>query len=129
MMIIATIEEKSKVVAGFMGAELDITCAHYDECDVDPTKGTNNPGYRRYDQMEYHSSFEWLMPVIRKCRDINKKSEKGLFNDPTNNLRAQVMYERVEAHLLDLHVLSTFNAVFQMIDWYNKTIRDEYKAN
>lgn len=120
-----TIDEKSIVIADFMAVRKNEDGTYeFPEFGFIRTNGEFMTKFYP-ERFKYHSSFDWLMPAIRKCRDINKKSEKGLFNDPTNNLRAQVMYEIVEAHLLDLHALATFNAVFEMIDWYNKTIEDE----
>jgi hypothetical protein len=64
-------EENNKLISEFMGAELDDYCAHYDECKINPTliKGVN-PNWREYDKMEYHISWDWLMPVVEKIMDL-----------------------------------------------------------
>lgn len=100
------------MIAEFMGAELDITCAHYDECNVDPTKGSVNPGYRRYDAMEYHTSWDWLMPVVEKMWSItghrnmfyqDVTEEITIFSDISENTKDQV-----------------YDLVVQFIEWYNE---------
>ena len=59
-------EENNKLIAEFMGAEKthiqsvgDIYC---------PVPSKNGSEYA--DKLQYHSSWDWLMPVISKCMEV-----------------------------------------------------------
>ena len=97
--------ENNKLIVEFMGAELDVSCAHYDECEVDPTLIKNvNPLWRRYDEMEYHSSWDWLMPVVEK---IKKNVEPK-------------QWEYLMSVLRLMDIIKMHEAVVDFIKWYNE---------
>ena len=114
-------EEDNKLIAEFMGAELDISCAHYDNCKIDPTTGSPNNGYRRYDKMEYKSSWDWLMPVLEKCFP---KWEFETFHSQNRFAGASIIDGCLQWHITvtgNTPIESHYKAVVKFIKWYNKT--------
>ena len=119
-----TIDEKSKAIADFMAVRKNEDGTYeFPEFGAIRLNGDFMTSFYP-DRFKYHSSFDWLMPVIKKCKSISKASENGLFEKNTDNLNAQMMYEEIEECLLDLHVLATFNAVYSMVEWLKKMLKN-----
>ena len=59
------------------------------------------------DEMKFTSSWDWLMPVIKKCYEIEI--------DDTSNLHGDI-----SCALLDTDIEETHKAVIEFIKWYNK---------
>ena len=55
-------EENNKLIAEFMGAEK----THIQSVGDVPSKN----GSEYADKLQYHSSWDWLMPVISKCMEV-----------------------------------------------------------
>lgn len=109
-----TTEEKNRMIAEFIGFErLESYNTWFD-----------NKG-KEVHQLDFHYSWDWLMPVVRKLKKINSESKHGLFEKPTDNLNCQMMYEEVEDCLCDLSVENAYNAVCAMIYWLTKNNRYE----
>ena len=112
-----TIELKSQTVAEFMGVE-----KHIDKL------GQNRWNYHKnnvwlFDRgLQYHKLWEWLMPVIKKCKGISLQSEELAFDNgkPTTNLHIQELYEEIENGLLELDIDLTFEAVVNFIEYFRK---------
>lgn len=62
----------------------------------------------RYD-LKYHSSWDWLMPVVKKIQQIRT---------PYFNKKKPVMDALMDA-LMDVEVKSLWEAVVIFIQWYN----------
>ena len=110
-----TTEEKNRMIAEFMGYEMI----------NDLQFSTPSGGGIFISDLKYHTSWDWLMPVVRKLKKINSESKHGLFEKPTDNLNCQMMYEEVEDCLCDLNVENAYNAVCAMIYWLTKNNRYE----
>ncbi len=93
--------ESNKLIADFMGVNI-IT--------LDDIRTNKNPyissadGYLE-DDLEYHTSWDWLIPVIHKCFDV---AEDGDMED--------IMH-----HLQVADRKPTYQAVIEFINQYNKT--------
>ncbi|KYG76413.1 hypothetical protein AWW68_19395 [Roseivirga spongicola] len=125
-----TITQGNRLIAEFMGAEryapndFDIHgCA---TLDVTEQEGKHffNPS-----EMKYHSSWDWLMPVVEKIESINSikdQSTTDYFFQATNfiqNYTASIMSRDnlliVEAEG-EARIDASFNAVVEFIEWYNQ---------
>lgn len=120
-----TTEENNRLIAEFMGYKLvDKEWDLYEtpECmyDIRDTSGDLNMKPAG-SEMCFHSSWDWLMPVVEKIR-INELVEN--FNI---NITCDAIIEGLNG--LDIHVYAgqydttlmvTYQAVIQFIEWYNE---------
>jgi hypothetical protein len=99
--------ENNKLIAEFMGVyynENDET--YYSNCcELDSTM--DSPRYITDDptELKFHTSWDWLMPVIDKCYELTEDDE---------------MMEIV-THLQVIDMNNTHKAVVEFIKWYNKS--------
>lgn len=65
--------------------------------------------YKNANEFEYHSSWDWLMPVIKKIENINHDS-------------AVILEEQVKVLLLPIYseINKVWCAVVEFIKWYNE---------
>lgn len=114
-----TTEEKNRLIAEFMGAELINSCWHIPGRDMAIHE-------TRYPQcLLYHSSWDWLMPVFDKIQTI----ENGRFKfdiDPWL-IRLVDYKEFVTKDVFELVcdsegslIYRFYYAVVTFIEWYNK---------
>jgi hypothetical protein len=90
--------EKNIIIAEFMGILYGPTKVRYNYLDV--TGGHIDNG------MNFHKSWDWLIPVIPKCIECN------YFNK---------FLEICPLHfLLEDGIETVFNCVVDFIEWYNK---------
>ena len=99
--------EGNRLIAEFMGVK--ITGTKY---------GCNHPlvtcAYPNYSNLKYHSSWDWLIPVIDKIYSSDYYldyclSNLGQFND--------------DIHINTKFISSTFESVIEYLKWYNKNIK------
>jgi len=108
--------EDNKLIAEFMGWKVDksISSAHFKK-----TGGyhlTNGTRTMASDQLQYHTSWDWLMPVVDK---IAKESMYYLtFDDDkgTNFQKLQLGLNGATTGNFDL----VYKAVVEFIKWYNE---------
>tara|TARA_R110000751_G_scaffold8967_1_gene34646 strand:- start:22 stop:297 length:276 start_codon:yes stop_codon:yes gene_type:complete len=87
-------QENNKLIAEFMGLAPN-------ECGVYQTKR----GPYHLENLSYHLSWDWLMPVVQKCYKID--DEEGFDN----------LVDAVST----LDINGTYQAVVEFINEYNKT--------
>lgn len=118
--MIMTTEEGNKLIAEFMEFDFSIPSISYDHYDRNGTMEWETR-YRKptVDDLEYHSSFDWLMPVVEKIASL------GYFVEQVNcakyfkcRIWADKDIQRCGAIIED----STWLAVIQFIQWYNTTL-------
>ena len=99
-----TIEEKNKMIAEFMG---------YKWLDDDKmwVKGEWPKSTHMDKYLEYDTSWEWLMPVVKQCKNI--------LNNPRNADDLYILWE-LESAILSCDKTTIFNGVVGFINWYNK---------
>jgi len=93
--------ESNKLIADFMGIESfkdSLASLHQGKINVDVDV---------YEQAKYHTSWDWLMPVITKIT----RDENFWENDYREHLMDIIPYGYIE---------DCYNAVIQFIIWYNK---------
>lgn len=68
--------EKNKLIAEFMGMNL-----HHNDKSMMVRKTLQGNEVLYIDKLEYHTSWDWLMPVVSKCLNVYHIEEK---NDDLN---------------------------------------------
>lgn len=104
--------EGNKLIAEFMG--YDYFKNHYIHRD------SNTPIGNMFteDKIQYHSSFDWLMPVVEKIEALGYSV--FIQNDCCWLRVARAgMKIPIITHLSDNKITSTYKAVIEFIKWYN----------
>lgn len=78
--------------------------------NVDNTHNENDDNVFHPDDMQFHTSWDWLMPVLQKCR---KKNQLEYFD---------VVYYALEE--CDINI--TYKAVVEFINQYNKSKEEKW---
>ena len=84
----------NKLIAEFMGAELDEGISYGSRVgDYFFSDGS----FCRRDELKYHTSWDWLMPVVQKCFDTQQPSEGQHYfiNESLLTMDIEVVYDRV----------------------------------
>jgi len=121
-----TTQEGNKIIAEFMGADIDegqwhperVTIALSKEVKSSVSKegawGTfylNDKVYSPY-QLKYHTSWDWLMPCVEKminiCLEIN-----------TND--SHIHYRNIIGNLSTANIKMVYPTIILSIQWYNQT--------
>ena len=99
-----TIEEKNKMIAEFMG---------YKWLDDDKmwVKGEWPKGTHMDKYLEYDTSWEWLMPVVKKC--------KNLLSNPKDVSDIYILRD-LEETVFSCEINIAYDGVVKFINWYNK---------
>ena len=93
-----TIEEKNRMIAEFMGFKM------INNLQI----STPNGGGAFLNELKYHTSWDWLMPVVDSIYNT------GMDEQTTNEIGD------VTHALLDINIQSTHDAVISFIEFYNQ---------
>jgi hypothetical protein len=63
--------------------------------------------------MQYHASWDWLMPVYKKCYDI-------WTSEHLSNEECKDIFEDIWLHLWKCDIENTFHWIVEFIKWYNE---------
>lgn len=112
-----TKEEGNKAIGEFMGWTFidDETVTHPDHSDHGRLLEL------RKDILQYHSSWDWLMPCLKKAKQAIKEAGWGTTTEKEAN-------RRLGAALNETYNLNIENAHFclvKFIEWYNKAIKSD----
>ena len=66
--------------------------------------------FDQFNDLKYHYSWDWLMPVIKKCLNINEEE----------NDEWEKQYENIDDTFYQVEIIQTYQAVIEFIKWYNK---------
>ena len=103
-------KEKSKLLADFMQQKY---VGEYGWHSDDYFKNALEDNFGDILECEYHSSYEWLMPVWKKFRDLDIKE------DGYNKLAHMVHCGKIRIALCDETIKETFELLSEAIEWYN----------
>ena len=67
--------------------------------------GFHDGRHRSFDELKYHESWDWLMPVVSKCRDESNEEDSHW----------EAIYYSLEGCDIDV----TYHAVVEFIKQYN----------
>jgi len=116
-------KNENKLIAEFMGYKV-----------VDKPKVVNGENFFEYigengnytycnSLLEYHTSWDWLMPVVEKIESFDIISfEKNLQEDGDYQALFTKGANILICHYADTSIEATYKAVVQFINQYNKTI-------
>lgn len=116
-----TIEEKNKMIAEFMGLELEETLSGKmvyarHECTNPNKENDCKTEFYEANELLYHFSFDWLMPVVEK---IEKTNDGTIEIFSKNMVRISFNKTSVVCFTNDL-IGNTYEAVLLFIEWYNE---------
>jgi hypothetical protein len=120
--------EKNRLIAQFMGCEptpdaLDRSVLAYYIGDViinaDNSKNENDENVFHPEDMQFHTDWNWLMPVIDKIESMGywvdyTKGDVFIYDDNYNLVIPNPMHENEDTKL-SIH----YKAVVEFINWYN----------
>jgi len=96
----------NKLIAEFMGIENDNAKmrGHLYECPVTAEYVSD---------LEYHTSWDWLMPVVQKCFDTQQPSEGQHYfiNESLLTMDIEVVYDRVVEFIKEYNRTTDYNKV------------------
>lgn len=115
--------ENNKLIAEFMGGlynnqsrlslqSNEIWLPYHGVCNYKSDNGKS---------LNYHSSWDWLMPVLEKIRSIDNKAKE--------DFKIKLLhYQRNNKTIFDLSILESkeyiYNACIEFIKWYNENKQD-----
>lgn len=108
-------KDSNKLIAEFMNLNI---------VTLDDIRSNKNPmissadGYT-VDSLQYHTSWDWLMPVVRKCLDVYQGIWKADFDRySSKNLASYESSIRTATGSANRE--TTYRVVTEFINWYNK---------
>lgn len=104
-----TIIECNKLIAVFDGLEEDGRYWYR------PTGNTEGLMYtNKYNRLEYHTSWDWLMPCIKKFNDMVKMEEIE------HDMQSSALDDLMQMAMLLCNISDAHNYLSQLINWYNQ---------
>ena len=93
-------EENNKLIAEFMGNPTIFNNVH--DATLYQVKEKDNMTYH-VDELQYHLSWDWLMPVAEKCLTSDEKTDGQHYfiNDALLTCNIEVVYDRVVEFIKD----------------------------
>ena len=95
-------EENNRMIAEFMGMQLT-NIGWFDNEDALKLPNTND---NTFDNLLFHTSWDWLMPVVSKCKMLSTNDNE--------------YWEAIYYSLEEIDIHKTYQAVCQFIEWYNE---------
>jgi hypothetical protein len=111
-----TIEQMNEAIAEFM-----------DYSHGNRNREFNPDADHKDEEFKYHSSWDWLMPVVNKAKALYLNYESYQMR---NELKMR--YRPIENELRNLSLINTQYCLFKFIQWYNNksnTTNDTTKGN
>lgn len=110
--------EQNKLIAEFMGAKMRKNGYFYDGITFSTGWNTCRP-----ENMKYHDSWDWLMPVVEKIHGLGwlptltfggryRSYSRAVFHNPNN----RELFDREAETMIE----ATYKAIVQFIQWYNE---------
>ena len=98
--------EDNKLIAEFMGATYITAKQPNPYWENVPDNGQ----YLDTKRLKYHSSWDWLMPVVEKIQEVVGDNEELFETDMFESLINTIPYANIE---------DSFKVVIEFIKWYN----------
>lgn len=105
-MTMEEINKGNKIIAEFMGAKWHEHPINKDESEfIFPISPDPSSTFKQRINLRYHSEWNWLMPVVKKCLTVGDNSD---------------MWDILFNALSMVEIDSLFGAVVDFIKWYNE---------
>src|SRR5690348_27146 len=115
----AEIEEGNKLIAKFMKYSVkDFKGAHWRYIELDRI-GEPYYNWQLIKDLQYHSSWDWLMPIYKKCYDIWIPNFK-------ENKRCAEIFEDIWHSLWKYNFENFYLEIVEFIKWYNQNVVSEW---
>ena len=92
---------------------------------INPNQMTNKTYWTSF--VKYHSSYDWLMPVVEKIENIKDKENCYRFSFDIGRDFCVITFNSLTKKVICAHsenhnkILSVYKAVIKFIKWYNET--------
>lgn len=110
--------DKQKTVAKFMGLGIQL---HMVESPL-------NGEYIYIEDLEYNSSWDWLMPVVEKIERTNNGTDDNYFNVTIGCGFDCTIFDAHHELIINTceqtKIKTVYKAVVEFIEWYNKNKED-----
>lgn len=110
------IEEGNKLIAEFMGWIY-----------VDEYSHWYDPKWERYTHLIYHTSWDWIVPVLQKISEIFKIDTENKTPDynktggiVTWTTPMMTQYMKINFGIRNLDISKVYSEVVEFIKWYNE---------
>jgi hypothetical protein len=117
----------NKLIAAFMGAEIrDVKHHGIRQGERCYYMGDYRPSYDgiHIEELKYHSSFNWLMPVVEKIKHLPIKDAYGVsFHVQNDCIWFGVDNQKekgLNQHQKGSFIISLWSACIEFINWYNQ---------
>ena len=90
--------EDNKLIAEFMGLELEETLNKVMVYARKEQRGLIKlTEFYEANELKFHTSWDWLMPVVRKCFEIDEPTEGQHYfiNEALSTMDIEIVYDRV----------------------------------
>lgn len=134
-----TTEQGNRIIAEFMGARKTGTSTLADGggyayeyevrlSDTETFKFWDKPCWTNVRELKYHSSWDWLMPVVEKIESIGYDTRIAFIRERNNGVDSKTHICDIEKsnnsegiiyHKGNSKLDATYKAVVQFIQWYN----------
>ena len=99
-------QENNQLIAEFMGFTQEKNIGWYDNDMLMSQNVYDSQDGNCFDELLFHTSWDWLMPVVSKCREESNAEDSHW----------EAIYYSLEG--CDINV--TYKAVVEFIKWYNE---------
>lgn len=115
--------EGNKLIAEFMNRKWDLESL----CGILGLYVFNSSCDEIAYEIQYHSSWDWLMPVVEKIWDIIGNRQSLFYFDPHNICLKEnyILITSGKDHVSNMH--DCYYTVVNFIKWYNKNVKNEDK--
>lgn len=130
-----TENEGNKLIAEFMGADfkkVDYFLSGINTIEIifkdHPSQLINGTGrtFSRLEDLRYHESFDWLMPVVEKIEEMNKSMDWGVHILDRGcvikniTLTGNMKELKIQRFSMISKIEAVWLAVIEFIQWYNQ---------
>jgi len=113
-------EENNRLIAEFMGVKTEKFASGI--LNFMYEVNGNNEGFE-VGELSYHTSWDWLMPVVDKIEDMRDENNGCLFNVSTIQTWTEIIDCRTSDTIAEgdaeTKIQSVFDAVVEFIKWHN----------